>query len=325
MGQTDWLDYQKLAAEIYADLEKNAVVTHDEKIKGIETGIDRQIDVSIRTSVAGHEVLIIVQAKDLSRPADVNVVGEFHSVIKDVRAAKGVLICSGGFTKPAIEYARNLNIDVCTAHDAHHRKWSAELRLPLLWIESTGNVFLDMLTQADRVNTEEITMSANPSGWLTSLDNGATRISIGELLANVWNANHATHIAGKSYEVELARPGMRLLLGESFWIPVISLTCAYTVEKRGWLGNLPYSSFRGIHNQATGMMRSKVIITNKDIPIERDPSWVEVPDPDALWASSTLMFRVEKLAGPDSFAFHALEMTSGDGDSIPGGTSGVQR
>jgi hypothetical protein len=78
----------------------------------------QQIDVSIRTSVAGHEILIIVQAKDLVRPADVNVVGEFQAVIRDVPAAKGVLTCSSGFTLPAVEYGRNLNITLCTAYDA---------------------------------------------------------------------------------------------------------------------------------------------------------------------------------------------------------------
>jgi hypothetical protein len=50
--------------------------------------------------------LIIVQVKDLARPADVNVVGEIQSVIRDVRAAKGVLIFSGDFTQPAVEYGR---------------------------------------------------------------------------------------------------------------------------------------------------------------------------------------------------------------------------
>ena len=308
MGKSDWFDYQKLAAEIYADFEKNAQVTHDEKIKGIDSGIDRQIDVGIRTFVAGHEILIVVQAKDLARKADVNVVGEFHSVIKDVRAAKGVLICSGGFTKSAIKYARKLNIDVCTAHDAHHRKWAVDLRVPLVWIESTADVILDIVAQSDRVNTEPINMSPNPNGWLTSVDNGTTKSTVGELLAAAWNANSANHASGTSHKIELARPGMRLLLGDSFWIPLLSLTCAYEVEKKGWLGNLSPSSFRGIHNQATGTMRSKLTLTNKDMPLERDPNWKEVPDPEGLWKKSTLMIRIEKMAAPDSFVFRTLEL-----------------
>jgi hypothetical protein len=308
MGKADWLDYQKLAAEIYADLERNAHVTHDEKIKGIDTGIDRQIDVAIRTTVAGHEVLIIVQAKDLRRKADVNIVGEFHSVIKDVRAAKGVLICSGGFTKSAIKYASKLNIDVCTAHDAQRRKWSAVLRIPLVWIESTADVTVEIVAEADRVNTEPISISPNPKGWLTSVDNGATRVTVGELLAAAWNANTSNHTSGTFHKLEIARSGMRLLLGDSYWIPLLSLTCEYKVEKRGWLGDVAPSSFRGIHNQATGTMRSKLTLTNRDLPLERDPKWKEASHPEELWKKSALMLRIEKMASPDSFEFRTLEM-----------------
>ncbi|HEV3438995.1 MAG TPA: restriction endonuclease, partial [Gemmata sp.] len=128
---SDWLDYQKLVASIYRDMEGNAIVTHDDKIRGRHTGIERQIDVSIRTNIAGHSLLIIVQAKHRNRPADVNIVGEFKSVIEDVGAAKGVLICSKGFTSPALEYGRTVGIDLCTAHDAQSRKWAIELKIPL--------------------------------------------------------------------------------------------------------------------------------------------------------------------------------------------------
>ena len=130
-----WLEYQELAASVYAALERNAVVKHDDKILGTKTKTLRQIDVSIRFSVAGHDVLIIVQAKDLARPADVNVVGEFASVIADVQASKGVLICSGGFTDAATTYAAAENIDLCSVHDAANPKWALDLRIPLLWVE----------------------------------------------------------------------------------------------------------------------------------------------------------------------------------------------
>jgi hypothetical protein len=98
----EWLEYEELAARIYADLEPQARVKHNDMIKGQESGIERQIDVSIRDTIAGHEILVIVQARKRSRPADVNVVGEFASVIRDVRASKGVLICNAGFTSAAM-------------------------------------------------------------------------------------------------------------------------------------------------------------------------------------------------------------------------------
>src|SRR6266481_3693414 len=151
----DWLDYQELVAAIYRDISPNAVVTHNDSILGLESRTKRQIDVSIRADLGGHGLLIIVQAKHLNRPADVNVVGEFKAVIEDVRAAKGVLICSGGFTEAALSYAKGLNIDLCTVHDAQTRKWAVDLRIPLLWVETTGDITVEIEAVADTVSHEE--------------------------------------------------------------------------------------------------------------------------------------------------------------------------
>jgi hypothetical protein len=310
VAKSDWLDYQKLAADIYADLERAAVVTHDDRIKGVESGIERQIDVSIRTNVAGHEILIIVQAKDLGRPADVNVVGEFQAVIRDVRAAKGVLICSGGFTQAAVEYGRKLNIDLCTVHDAKHRKWAIDLRIPLLWVETAGDVTLEMELVNDRIYREPITFEPDAGKWLTSVDEGRNTVTIGQLLANEWNADPLNRTPKEHHKIELARPGMRIRLGDSFWCPAPSLRCTYTVERKGWLGTFSFSQCRGIFNRRTGTLRAKVTLTDKDLPLRRDESWTEVDDPDAAWEASVNMFRIEALVGPDSFTFSEMSLGS---------------
>ena len=311
MEQSDWLDYQKLAADIYADLEENATVTHDDRIRGLESGIDRQIDVSIRTAVAGHEILIIVQAKDLGRPADVNVVGEFQAVIEDVRAAKGVLICSGGFTSTAIEYGRKLSIDLCTAHDAKHRKWALDLRVPLLWLESSGDVLLEMNLVADRTNPEPITLEPDPGKWFTSVDGGLSTVTVGELLATALNANVANRKPGVPHQLEVARPGLRVRLGDSFWCPVQSLRCTYTIQRKGWLGTFSFAQCRGIFNRGTGTMRAKLTLTDRDIPLNRDESWSELKDPDSVAEGSGALLVIEKRVGPDSFTFNTLEMAQG--------------
>ena len=308
MAKSDWLDYQKLAAEIYAELEPCATVTHDDKIIGVESGIERQIDVSVRTTVAGHELLIIVQAKDLGRPADVNTVGEFHAVIDDVRAAKGVLISSSGFTKAAFDYARKLNIDLCTAHDAQKRKWAIDLHIPLLWVETSGEVKLNMALVADRTNPEAITLGRDAAKWLTSVDGGKTTITIGQLLANAWHADPSNRTSGESHTVELAEPGLRVLLGESFWCPATSLACAYTVERSGWLVTFTFSQCKGIFNHGTGAIRAKLTMTEKDLPLQRDQRWSEVKDPDGAWESSVAMLRIEKTVVAESFTFDKMEL-----------------
>lgn len=61
-----------------------------------------------------------------------NIVGEFASVITDLGASKGILICSAGFTKGAKDYANRLKIDLCTAHDASKKEWQTEIQIPVI-------------------------------------------------------------------------------------------------------------------------------------------------------------------------------------------------
>ncbi|SHE52764.1 restriction endonuclease [Flavisolibacter ginsengisoli] len=109
--------YEETIHRIYNWLAPKSDVRINDKIFGKDTGIERQIDVSVRDKIAGHEILMIIQVKDHVIPADVKIVGEFSSVIKDVGAQKGILICKSGFTKAAITQAKNLKIDLLSAHE----------------------------------------------------------------------------------------------------------------------------------------------------------------------------------------------------------------
>jgi hypothetical protein len=60
----------------------------------------REIDISISTDLGEEQLLYIVQCKDRAkRPADIVILGEFSSVIQDVGAAKGFLVCTSGFAR----------------------------------------------------------------------------------------------------------------------------------------------------------------------------------------------------------------------------------
>lgn len=303
----DWLDYQKLAASIYQNLERNAVVTHDDKILGHNTGVTRQIDVSIRASLAGHDVLVIVQAKHLKRPADVNVVGEFKGVIDDVRASKGVLICSAGFTKAAMEYGQSLAIDLCSAHDATSRVWSLDLRLPLLWVEPVVDVALEMAVIPNRVNTEPIELSADARFWKVSADAGQTFNTLADLLTAHWNAPDTPHTPEIEHRLELPCDGLTMLFGDSNLFPLANLIFTYTIRHHGWHGSFTFNQCRGIFNRGTGLMRAVARLTDKDIPLQRDPTWQVVGDLKAFVASNPNLIRIEKSAPtPENLVFDRM-------------------
>ncbi|WP_207494392.1 restriction endonuclease [Aridibaculum aurantiacum] len=132
MSNKKWVDYEEMIYKIYQELEPIAEVKKNDRIMGYETMTEREIDITVKTKIAGHELLIIIQAKDYRRKADVNVVGTFAAVIKDVRASKGVLICNRGFSNHARAYAKNIGVSLCSAHDATYKDWQTEVQIPVL-------------------------------------------------------------------------------------------------------------------------------------------------------------------------------------------------
>ena len=130
---SDWEEFEKLAEKIFKELHNSAVIKHNDKIFGRQTQKHRQIDVSIRWNSNGSDYLTIVQTKDYKSPADINEVGEFLSVVNDVCASSGILVCNSGFTKDANTYARNVGISLLNLHDALSAKWSRKLTIPILW------------------------------------------------------------------------------------------------------------------------------------------------------------------------------------------------
>src|SRR5436190_18383055 len=98
--------YQKLK-RFFLDFD----VTHNDQIEGKQSGLYRQIDISIRGKVGDVDLLYIVQCKDYrTHPADIKTIGEFSSVIKDVEASKGFLVCTSGFARSNRQYAKTLGI-----------------------------------------------------------------------------------------------------------------------------------------------------------------------------------------------------------------------
>ncbi len=138
-GTSRWQDFEKLAEKILTELQPLAEVKWNDHIYGhLSTG-NRQIDVSIRWASGDDKYLTIVQAKDQRDPADIKVVDEFLSVIRDVQATGGILICWKGFSKRAEAYARNCGISLFNMHDAQSLTWSQQLKVPIIWTELTAN------------------------------------------------------------------------------------------------------------------------------------------------------------------------------------------
>ena len=137
-------EIRELIHQIHAQFGKDTV-TLDEKLTGHDSKTLRQIDVVIRGRVHQYPILIVVECKDVARPVDVSTIDAFVSVIRDVRANKGVLISTSGFTPAAIELARVRNVATKTYLDTENVDWRTEVTIPVLLsytkIEGVSNRF----------------------------------------------------------------------------------------------------------------------------------------------------------------------------------------
>ena len=196
-----WKQFEKLGEKIFKELSPKANVKWNDSIYGHDTETKRQIDISIRAKVAEHEILEIIQLKNWKIKANINHVGEFASVVKDVRATSGVLICKGGFTTQAKQYAKNIGIKLLNLHDAESKDWNQEIKLPIFWIEYTlifhpaGFKFFSKYDQTIHFGKR--------SKFTLSPDGGKTTIDIIPLFKEKWNNWEIDKTPNKKHKFQL--------------------------------------------------------------------------------------------------------------------------
>ena len=178
--------YEKFVYEKFRDLFPNSIVSRNDRIIGQQSGLDREIDIAIKTDFDGREMLYIIQCKDREkRPADIIILGEFSSVIRDVGAAKGFLICTSGFAKSNHKYAQSIGIELITVEDVLSDRWRADVQIPLIYVKKTLHYTLDgtitvNAALAVKKNWQPETRLDPGIDNLISLDNGITSVTIQE-------------------------------------------------------------------------------------------------------------------------------------------------
>lgn len=131
--EAKWKRFEKLVYEIQKSFAgTTASVTLNDHIMGVDSGTERQIDVSIRQQVSQFPILVIIDCKDYAEPIDVVDMGAFVTFTTDVRANKGVMVSSNGFTTAAIRIAKNAGIDTLTLIDSKGVDWKTYVAVPML-------------------------------------------------------------------------------------------------------------------------------------------------------------------------------------------------
>ena len=279
MTEPKWKRFENLVYEIQKELAPEAKVTLDDKIRGADSETERQIDISIRKKVGQYDLLIVIDCKDHSVPLDVKDLGEFSSTVRDVRANKGAIVSSSGFTPAAISLARQHGIDAFRLVDTTSTDWKAYVSIPVLlertFLEAFSLTFTDFMQLPYSVVESELRLLE----LFTS--EGAPLGSTRDIIGRAWNAGSISHEPGE-HEILLAEKG---LLQRADSDVRATVRAKVRVAREYWYGSIPIS-VRGFQNEQSGGLFTRTFTTDflEPAAIEQGlvPGWHKIADRNVL-------------------------------------------
>jgi hypothetical protein len=285
--------YEQFAYEKFRNLFPNSIVTRNDRITGQQSGLEREIDVSIKTDLDGSEMLYIVQCKDREkRPADITILGEFSSVIRDVGAAKGFLICTSGFAKSNYRYAQSIGIELITVEDILSDRWRADIQIPLTYVKKTlhytldGTIIVNTALAVKKSWRPETRLDLGMNN-LISIDNGITGVTIQEWTQE-WLSRAGAYLRD-SVEIDLPS-NLRLYLS-GVWVECQGLHIHLHTTKQCYLKYITpdeYSHVRDHRRDVTLPLHLRIGGSS-----ELDDTFVEIATSD-LPVNPILSFTLEE-------------------------------
>ncbi|WP_283377035.1 MULTISPECIES: hypothetical protein [unclassified Rhodococcus (in: high G+C Gram-positive bacteria)] len=125
-------------------------------LRDLDSGNFREVDTCIESVTAGHPVIVSIECRAHKRPQTVSWVEEMHSKHLRLPTNVLVLVSSSGFTRSAIEKARQFGITTAVPGEIEPGRFGTEVvgKLDAIWMKSftltVGKVRLWVEESADR-------------------------------------------------------------------------------------------------------------------------------------------------------------------------------
>lgn len=285
MADPKWKKFEDLAYKIQKDLVNDAQVKRDDRIIGVDSKTFRQIDISIRHRIGQYSLLIVIDCKDLKDPLDVKDIGEFVTVVKDVRANKGAVVSSTGFTPAAIELAKTHGVDTYRLIDTESFDWKTYVSIPVLLERNFLKNFRLKFTNFQMLPSE---IRNTDLRIMRVFDNNGSFLgTIHNIMAKRWNNEEIQHDPGQ-IEVSIGNNLFIEIAGQRVKTDIIA-ECI--VKREFYFGNLPVN-LKGFKDEQSGGIITRSITTENIKPFEIEQGqvegWIKIDDPKQL-ASQPLM------------------------------------
>jgi hypothetical protein len=141
--------FQDLIASIHKQLASSCQIAESEMFIDPSSGQAREVDLVVRSRVAGYEVVISVECTDRRRLASVEWVEQMCCKHRDLPTNKLVLVSKSGYTKTALLKGRSLGAELLSIEAAKRVDWAK-------YVDRYSRLFLmavDILTVVVPVST----------------------------------------------------------------------------------------------------------------------------------------------------------------------------
>jgi hypothetical protein len=241
-------EYERFVYERMRRFFPDAQVKLNDRIVGRHSGIEREIDVSIRLVEQDQELLYIIQCKDWASRVDVNTLGAFSAVMQDVGASKGYLVCTSGFYESNHRYALSRGIELVTIEDINSSKWRVDVQIPLLYIRKWTNWRLET-----RIRPNAKLVELNRDRELQVQINMSTLVRVGESAPITLEQYIAQRLPspGEGASNDLTEPALRMIIA-GVWVDCSHLSVSFRTDRKYYLKYLKPDEYTQIRDHIAG-------------------------------------------------------------------------
>lgn len=281
-----WKEFERVAFEIQKDLAPGADVKLDQRLPGHESKTNRQIDILVRQNVGQFEIVVVIDCKHYGESIDVNDVGQFASLVQDVRAHKGAMITKKGFSDAALRLAESRGVETYIIVDTQtENDWRRLASIPALlrWIAPRR-------TWIQLKDFSELSPAITNAEWplLDLYEQSGEPIGVAsDVIASKWNNGDLPHKSGM-HKVVLVERGF---VGAGDVRCVATAVATVEIVTEHYFGKLPID-LKGLRDERRGGVLTREFTTSAIEPAliaaGKVPGWHRVEKPSDLAARPVL-------------------------------------
>ena len=240
MPDRQWLKFEKLCAEIKADLcDAPYRVRHSVAVEGQDSGVSRQLDIVVDTGP--NTDITFLDAKCYNRKVDVKDVEMILGLARDVRALKCGIVTTVGYTDAAYNVAEANDMDLVVLVDTGNHEWRKFISIPFCISLHTYN-FSNYGFRGNIPITDMRTR--DPYTGMVKLKDGRGKVYIGDYFLDEFGKGDVygfNHPACDKREFELSVPIERVHSENDFLI----LTGEFVKRVNHHEKRIPLKTFSG--------------------------------------------------------------------------------